>query len=137
MEAELTAVVASGATTVVDLMATDAWNAVRSRIVELLQRGDRAQEDTLHVENELELERREVIAAQDSGDGAALADIEAVWRTRLRRLLHDVPSAATALGDLIAETNPRSSVVRNTISDGNFHQPVIQAGSISGDLLTG
>ncbi|MGI3229947.1 hypothetical protein ACRJ4B_45680 [Streptomyces sp. GTA36] len=64
MEAELTALVASGATTVVGLMATDGWNTARSRLVALLQRGDRARENTHHVEDELELERREAIAAE-------------------------------------------------------------------------
>ncbi|MFJ9566835.1 hypothetical protein ACIRQQ_43220 [Streptomyces fuscichromogenes] len=85
-------------------MVTDAWHAIRPRIVELLRQGDRAQEDGLHIENQLELERREVVAAQASGDVAAVADIEAVWRTRLLRLLHDRPSAGTTLVELIAET---------------------------------
>jgi hypothetical protein len=45
MEAELTALVTSGATTVVTLMASDAWNAMRSPIVELLRRDSATQQD--------------------------------------------------------------------------------------------
>ncbi|WP_406463146.1 hypothetical protein OH768_47050 [Streptomyces sp. NBC_01622] len=124
MESELTPVVPRGASTVVGLMATDAWNAVRPRVVALLRQGDRAQEDALRIEHELELERREVVAARDSGDMAAVADIEAVWRTRLRRLLHDSPSTETALDKLIAETCSGSDFMRNTISGAGSHRPV-------------
>ncbi|MET9564228.1 hypothetical protein [Streptomyces tauricus] len=137
MESELTPVVAPGASTVVGLMATDAWNAARPHIVALLRQCDRAQEDTLRIENELELERREVVTARDSGDMAAVADIEAVWRTRLRRVLHDSPSAATTLGALIAEPSSDSGPVHNEISGAASHPPVIPPGNVRGDSHIG
>jgi len=137
MEAELAALAASGATTLVGLMATDGWNVVRSRAVALLGRGDQVQEDANRIENELELERSEVTAAWDSGDTTVIADLEAIWRTRLRRLLREDPGAATMLRELIAESPPAPGPVYNTISGGEFHQAVIQSGSIHGDVRLG
>lgn len=137
MEAELAALAASGATTVVGLMATDGWNAVRSKVTALLRRGCRAQDDVDRVEDELERERVEVTAARDGGDPTAVADLEAVWRTRLRRLLHEDPAAAAALRDLIAEHSPAPGTVRNTITGGEFHQAVIQTGRIDGGIHLG
>ena len=137
MEAELTALAASGATTVVGLMATDGWNAVRSRVTALLRRGRGTQDDADRVESELERERDEVTAARDGVDLTAVSDLEAVWRTRLRRLLHEDPAAAAALRDLIAEHGPAQGTVRNSITGGEFHQAVIQTGSINGGLHLG
>ena len=125
METELAALAASGATTVVGLMATDGWIAVRSRVVALLRRGGRAKEDA-DLEDELDQECSEATAAREDGDATAIADLEAVWRTRLRRLLREDPAAATALRELIAESNPAPGAVHNIISGGEFHQAVIQ-----------
>ncbi|PVE04344.1 hypothetical protein [Streptomyces scopuliridis] len=136
MEVELAALATSGATTVVALMATEGWNAVRSRVAALLQRGSRAQEDPNRVEGELELERREV-ADRDGDDAAVIADLEAVWRIRLRQLLREDPSASAALRELIAENSPARGAVHNTISGGGFQQGVIQTGSIHGDVHLG
>ncbi|MEV8395764.1 MULTISPECIES: hypothetical protein [unclassified Streptomyces] len=138
MEAELMALATSGATTVVALMASDGWNAVRSRVVALLQRGGRAQEDSDRFEGELDLERSELAAAaQDGDDAAVIADLEAIWRIRLCQLLGEDPSASAVLRALIAEVNPGSGTVRNTISGGEFRQAVIQTGSIHGDVHLG
>ncbi|MFJ6570750.1 hypothetical protein ACIQNU_25375 [Streptomyces sp. NPDC091292] len=137
MEAELVALATSGASTVVALMASDGWNAVRSRVVALLQRGSRAQEDVDRVEGELELDRRELAAARDGDDAAVIADLEAAWRIRLRQLLGEDPSASAVLRELIAEASTGSGTVRNTISGGEFRQAVIQTGSIHGGVHLG
>lgn len=137
MEAELAALATSGATTVVALMASDGWNAVRSRIVGLLRRGSEAQEDADRVEAEMESERREVTAARDGGDPMVIADLEAVWRIRLRRLLREDPSASAALRELISEGSPAVGPVHNTINGGEFRHAVIQAGNIHGDVHLG
>jgi hypothetical protein len=95
MEAELTALVTSGATTVVTLMASDAWNAMRSRIVELLRRDSATQQDPGGVETEVESERRGVIAAREGGDPMVIADLEAVWRVRLALLIGNMTDPPT------------------------------------------
>ncbi|WP_030755552.1 hypothetical protein [Streptomyces sp. NRRL F-5135] len=132
MEAELAALSASGATTVVSLMATDGWNIVRSRVAALLRRDGRTRED--RVEDELEAECREVAAARAGADTAAVADLEAVWRARFRRLLSEDPAAVTVLRDLIEQSPPAPRLLRNTIHGGEFHQKVVQTGDIGGDL---
>lgn len=137
MEAELATLVTSGATSVVASMASDAWSAMRSRIVGLLRRGSATQEDADGVESAMDAEQREAIAAWEGGDQAVIADLEAAWRTRLRRLLLEDPSASAALRELIADGSGVPGAVHNTISGGEFRQAVIQAGDIHGDVHLG
>lgn len=143
MEAELAALAASGATTVIGLMATDGWNAVRARVVALMRRDVSGLDDAAErerVEGELELERREAAEARAGGDTAALSDLEAVWRTRLRRLLTEDPAAAATLRALVAEHTASASGPmhnHNTISGGEFHRTVIQAGRVDGGVHGG
>lgn len=103
METESADLVRSGAATVVGLMATDGWAAASWRVAALLRRSGRSGDGADSVDHELEQERGEVVAARDHHDGTAIADLEVVWRTRLRRLLREDPTAATALRELIAE----------------------------------
>ncbi|MFE6773044.1 hypothetical protein ACFVFD_29135 [Streptomyces fimicarius] len=134
MEAELTALAASGATTFVGLMATEAWTQVRGRVARFLARG----EDTEAVDAELEESRAELTAARADADEETAADIEAEWRTRLRRALRANPEAAAQLRDLLEElaphqaTNATVSINHNTINGGTYNSPVIMAQSIHG-----
>ncbi|MFF0502158.1 hypothetical protein ACFYUH_00950 [Streptomyces fimicarius] len=132
MEAELTALAASGATTFVGLMATEAWTQVRGRVARLLARG----EDTEAVDAELEESRAELTAARADSDEETAADIEAEWRTRLRRALRANPEAAAQLRDLLDELAPLQPAghtvsVTNTISGGTQHGPVFQGEKFS------
>ena len=138
VEPELLALATSGATTVVGLMATEGWTAVRLRVAALLRRAGMAQEDEERVQIELDEEHREATAARDCGTPAVIADLEAVWRSRLRILLREDPAAAIALRELIAANPP--GAVHNTIIGGDSHQavdvqvrgPVVQARDITG-----
>ncbi|MEU5459413.1 hypothetical protein AB0H48_32325 [Streptomyces globisporus] len=87
MEAELAALAASGATTLVGLMATEAWTQVRGRLARFLGRG----EDDEVIDAELEESREELIAARRNGDEDGAADVAAEWRIRIRRALRDNP----------------------------------------------
>ncbi|MFJ4411757.1 hypothetical protein [Streptomyces sp. NPDC088910] len=164
MDAELAALAASGATQVVTLMASDAWTQVRDRLARFLARGSggsagaaaedgtaaddgttgaavRAGDETAALD-ELQLSRAELTAARDSGDADAAADIEAGWRTRLRRVLRDDPAAAAELRLLLEELAPAPgrgsvSVVNNTVNDGVFHAPVIQGRDIRSTTVHG
>lgn len=137
MESELTMLATSGATTVVTLMASDAWNVMRSRIVGLLRRDSATRGDVDGVEIGVDSERREVMAARDGGGSTVIADLEAVWRVRLRRVLREDPSAADVLRELMAEGGSATGEVHNTINGGEFRQAVIQAGDIHGDVHLG
>ncbi|MCX4909554.1 hypothetical protein [Streptomyces sp. NBC_00878] len=137
MDAELTALAAAGATALVQQMVTDGWENVRDRVVALFSRG----RDEEAVVGELEESRTDLVAALDVEDGEAAADVQASWRTRLRRTLRDNPAAAAELRALLDELTPPSGApergsVHNTISGGVQHGTVIQAHTV-GDLTIG
>ncbi|MFF2658689.1 hypothetical protein ACFVUH_15105 [Kitasatospora sp. NPDC058032] len=134
MEAEIAQLVTTGATTVVGLMATEAWTQVRSRLAGLLGRGRDAEE----VSAELEEIRVEVVRAD--GDEELVGDQTAELRNRIRRLLRQDPQAAEELRTLLEEFTPRQpqSVVINhtvnTMDHGTVHGTVIMTGSIRGSV---
>lgn len=135
MEAELAALVGSGATTIVGLMATDAWTQTRDRIGRLFARGG----DPAAVTLELEASRSDLVAARQTGDEASAAEVETEWRSRLRRVLQTDPAAAVELRALLEEVGSGlaatgGSVVHNTISGGDLHGPVIQTHTVHGGL---
>lgn len=138
MEAELTALAVSGATTLVQLMAGDAWASARDRVRALLRRDRSGQTQTADVE--LEETRAAVVVATNSDDRAALAGIESRWRERLLLLLREDPSAEAELRALLAaagHSSAQGTTVHNTVSGGDIRGPVIQAGTIEGDLHFG
>ncbi|WP_431042600.1 hypothetical protein ACQUSR_12195 [Streptomyces sp. P1-3] len=133
MEAEVAALAASGATTLVGLMVSDAWTQGRQRLVRFFARG--GGEDA--AEEELRASREELVAACEAGDEDAAADIEAGWRQRLRRVLRADPEAAAELRLLLAELDPESerqqtATVHNSVSGVVRNGSVIQGHRISG-----
>lgn len=138
MEAELTALAASGATAFVGLMVTEAWTQARGRVARFLARG----EDVDVIDAELEESREELIAARRNGDEDGAADVAAEWRIRLRRALRDNPEAAEELRGLLDELAPGQpagttvSINHNTINDGVYNGPVIMAHSIHDGVRT-
>ncbi|QKW07122.1 hypothetical protein HUT18_12650 [Streptomyces sp. NA04227] len=138
MEAELAALAASAATSVVSVMVTETWTQVRGRLVRFLNRGgDEREQEAL--EGEVQLDQEELTAAHASGDEQAAADVEAGWRTRMRRALLADPAAAEELRAILRELDqaqpPRPSVVvNNTVSGGTYHAPVVMAQNVSGGI---
>ncbi|MER7704413.1 hypothetical protein ABTX81_16175 [Kitasatospora sp. NPDC097605] len=128
MEAEIAQLVTTGATTVVGLMATEAWTQLRSRLAGLLGRGRDAEE----VSAELEEIRVEVVRAD--GDTGLVDDQTAEVRNRIRRLLRQDPQAAGELRSLLEEFTPQqpqsitTGPVINTMRDMTVHGNVIQTG---------
>ncbi|MGP4042854.1 hypothetical protein [Streptomyces sp. 2A115] len=93
------------------------------------------------VQGELEESRADLVAARDAEDEEAAADVQASWRTRLRRTLRDDPEAAAELRALLDElTQPSAAsapgTVHNTISGGVRHGTAVQAHTV-GDLTIG
>ncbi|MFJ2161598.1 hypothetical protein [Streptomyces sp. NPDC087856] len=77
------------------------------------------------------------MAAHAERDELAGADIEATWRSRLRRVLLADPEAAEELRLLLAELDPDaqsepSASVHNSISGGVQNGPVFQGQHFSG-----
>jgi hypothetical protein len=134
--AELAGLAVSGATTVVGLMASDAWTQARERLARFFARGGGPGEEDA-VSGELQLSQQELAAADADADTAA--DIEAAWRTRLRRVLRDDPAAAGELRALLDELAPAAGtgpvdVVHNTVEGGVHHGPVVQGRDFTGDI---
>ncbi|MGC5346040.1 hypothetical protein ACPXCE_13090 [Streptomyces sp. DT24] len=136
MEAELVALAASGASVLVHQMVTDGWAHARDRLVSLFTRGDATPEEEEAVAGELETARGELSSARDSGDDELARDVEAEWRTRLRRRLAADPSAAARLRSVLAELEEsgparRTGDVHNSVGgNARVGGPVIQAGDV-------
>nr|WP_229359968.1 hypothetical protein [Streptomyces albidoflavus] len=131
LDAELAALAASGASSLVGLMVSDAWSAARDRVARLFARGG----DEDQVAGELTAARAELAEADRNGDEEHRADIQEEWQLRLRRLLRSDPDAAAelrALLDEIAPAEPAAGgvVINNTVSGGTHHAPVIQVGQL-------
>ncbi|MFI0964903.1 hypothetical protein ACH4S8_26425 [Streptomyces sp. NPDC021080] len=133
MEAELVALAAAGATVFVQQMAADSWEQARDRMVSFFSRHRSGEEDL--IEGELETSRGELATAMQAGDEQTALDVEAEWRTRLRRTLLANRDAASELRSILDDLAPQRhdqqvADVRNTISGGVQHGPVIQAGNV-------
>ncbi|WBO62699.1 hypothetical protein [Streptomyces camelliae] len=88
-------------TTVVALMATDAWQRTREGVVALWRRVRPVQAD--EIGTALEETREEILVARREGDTAGAEDLERDWRRRLRRLLAADPSVAQELEEVLAQ----------------------------------
>ncbi|GCD99328.1 hypothetical protein EHYA_07043 [Embleya hyalina] len=123
---------ASGATTLVGLMVSESWTQARTRLAAFFTRGGSEPTGT---EQELDAARRELTTAQAEGNDVVAADIEAEWRTRLRRALEADPAAAADLRALLDELTPLAATpaapVTNTITGGTQHGPVLQGRDFS------
>jgi hypothetical protein len=139
VEAELVALATAGATTLVQQMVTDTWTSARDRLASFLSRGST---DPEAIGADLDATRAELVDAQQSGDEATAADLQAEWRSRLRRTLQADPRAAAELRTLLEELTPPPPApprvdVHNTITGGTQHGPVIQTGTIGSIHLGG
>ncbi|MEV0412618.1 hypothetical protein AB0I68_17885 [Streptomyces sp. NPDC050448] len=118
---DVAALVTAGATTIVGLMASDAWTYTSGRLARLLGRTD----------TELRASRAELLLARADGDEAAAEQVEEGWRERLRTVLESDPAAVRELTELLDEVNPdwreasQATAVRNTISGGTFESGVV------------
>ncbi|MFK0045038.1 hypothetical protein ACIQU4_13155 [Streptomyces sp. NPDC090741] len=116
------ALVTAGATTVIGLMASDAWTYTSGRLARLLGRS----------EPELRSSRAELLLARADGDEAAVEQLEEDWRERLRTVLEADQGAVRELTELLDEVNPgwrdaeQAPSISISISGGIFHDKVIQ-----------
>lgn len=141
MDAELTALAAAGATALVQQMVTESWAQARDRVARFFARGSGDEEA---LAGELEEARIEVVAARGAEDEATAADVQAEWRSRLRRRLAADPEAAAELRALLEELSPepdarapRVTITNNTISGGTLYGTSIQAGTIGTQNING
>lgn len=128
MEPEIAALASSAGTTIVALMATDAWNSMRDGITSLWRRGDAERAEA--VTAELDAAREDFLTARAAGEEDIEADLQAEWRGRIRRLLAARPEVAEDLRTLLDELGPRAdtapAVTQHATASG--HARVYQAG---------
>ncbi|WP_405668773.1 hypothetical protein [Streptomyces sp. NBC_00055] len=123
------AVLASTAgTTLVTLLTTEAWQRARDGIASLWRRTEPERAEAISAE--LDVTRRELLAAQAGGDLESRSELGAEWQGRMRRLLAAHPEETEALRALLSELAPYapadSSVTQHASASG--HARVYQAG---------
>lgn len=110
MDAEVALLAQSAGTTLVALMATDAWQHMRDGITRLWRRTQPERADT--VAAELEAGREDVLAAIATDDQETLDELRLQWQGSVRRLLVAQPAAVEELRALLDQLDPDGSVAR-------------------------
>ncbi|MDH6697989.1 hypothetical protein P3T26_002443 [Streptomyces sp. MAA16] len=110
VDPELTSLAQSAGTTVVTLVATDAWHRTRDGLTRLWRRAQPERADT--VAAELETCRADALAAAAADDRETLAELQAQWQGLMRRLLLAHPEAAAGLRALLTELDPEGAAAR-------------------------
>ncbi|HCA86155.1 MAG TPA: hypothetical protein DEQ61_12020 [Streptomyces sp.] len=110
MDAEVALLAQSAGTTLVALMATDAWHRVRDGITQLWRRTQPERAET--VAAELEAGREDVLAAAAADDQETLDELRLQWQGMVRRLLVARPAAVEELRALLDQLDPDGSAAR-------------------------
>ncbi|MFF0143547.1 hypothetical protein ACFYRN_45090 [Streptomyces sp. NPDC005227] len=105
MDPQIAELARSAGTTMVTLMATQAWEATRDGLVGLWQRLQPARAEA--VRGELEASRAELLLAREAGDNESEAELATEWQGRIRRLLLAHPEVAVDLQSLLDELAPQ------------------------------
>ncbi|MFI9251315.1 hypothetical protein [Streptomyces sp. NPDC053069] len=131
MGPEIADLARTAGTTVVTLMAGQAWDAAREGLVSLWRRFQPERAEA--VAGALDAARDDLLLAQQSGDAATEAELAAEWQARVRRLLAARPEVAEELRRILAELNPqlpdqRASVDIRLNADVSGSGRVYQAG---------
>lgn len=101
MDPELTALTSTAATTVVQLLATAAWEQTASAVGGLWRRVHPERVETVHAE--LEDSRADMLAARQAGDEQVEQALVGEWQGRLRRLVAADPQLVDELRRVVAE----------------------------------
>lgn len=101
MDADLGVLTSTAATTVVQLLATAAWERVSNAVVGLWRRVHPERAQT--VAEELAESRVEVLVARQAGDEQAERALVTEWDNRLRRLVVADPRVVDELARVVAE----------------------------------
>ncbi|MDQ3152243.1 MAG: hypothetical protein M3R63_11150 [Actinomycetota bacterium] len=113
MDPELSALALTAATTVVQLLATAAWEQAKSAVGRLWRKVHPERAET--VQAELEESRAEVLAARQVGDEQVEQALIGEWHGRLRRLVAADPQLADELRRVVAE-------LRSALADADLRE---------------
>ncbi|WP_093591763.1 hypothetical protein [Streptomyces griseoaurantiacus] len=104
MDPQIAALAGTAGTTIVTLMATDAWQRTRDGVVAIWRRVSPERADS--VAGELDQTRENLLVAQSGEDSQTETELRAEWQGRVRRLLLADPSIAEELRALLDELAP-------------------------------
>jgi hypothetical protein len=128
VEPETASLASTAGTTVVTLMATDAWERTRDAISALWRRAHPERADP--VTAELDATREDLASAESGGEEGVAQELQAEWRGRIRRLLTARPETAEdlrrLLDDLVPGEAPARTVTQHATASG--HARIYQAG---------
>ncbi|MFH9174364.1 hypothetical protein [Streptomyces albogriseolus] len=110
MDAEVALLAQSAGSTLVALMATDAWHQVRDGITQLWRRTQPERAET--VAAELEAGREDVLTAAAADDQETMEELRLQWQGMVRRLLVAQPAAIEELRALLDRLDPGGSAAR-------------------------
>ncbi len=110
----MTLLAQSAGTTLVALMATDAWHRARDGITQLWRRTQPERAET--VAAELAAGREDVLAATAADDRETLDELRLQWQGMVRRLLVARPAAVEELRVLLDQLDPGGSAAARQIS---------------------
>lgn len=113
-QAVVEALALTGATTVVAAMATEAWQATRTRTARLFHRQGRA---ASAVEAQLDGDA-ELVRSEDDPDGAR-RDLVGPWKRRFAALLRELPESEADLRALIDDVSGELPVTRRVWLQNN------------------
>ncbi|MER8073378.1 NB-ARC domain-containing protein [Streptomyces sp. NPDC094034] len=132
MEAELAALAASGATTLVGLMVSESWERAKGGLVRFFRR--RSSDEA--TEEELQAARDELETARAAGDAGTRAEVQARLRQRLEGMFQEDPATAQELAQMLSELAPDASrAFINLVSGGaNYYGPAFQGSHIHGGI---
>ncbi|MFI2633251.1 hypothetical protein ACH5A2_23170 [Streptomyces collinus] len=113
MGPEIAELARTAGTTMVTLMAGQAWESAREGLVSLWQRfqPDRAEA----VGGELEATREDLLLAQRTGDADTESELTAEWQARVRRLLAARPEVAEELRRILGELSPQPAEAQSSV----------------------
>ncbi|WP_328864093.1 hypothetical protein [Streptomyces virginiae] len=134
LEAALSALAMTGATTIVAAMATDAWQNTRAGTHRMFRRAGATEAEGATLLTLLDADAALVDgAAADEDAGAVRADLAPSWNRRLTALLRDHPEAVADLRELLASApgaGNTTSWVQNVKVSGHGHAYPVQGGNI-------
>lgn len=131
MEAELQGLAVSGATALVGLIVSEAFERAKSGLTRLFGRGasDEAAAEELRAAHD------DLTRARATGDVGAQADVQARLQHRLEGVFGEDPGAAEDLARLLSDLAPDAShAFVNLVSGGVNHGPVFQGSPITGGV---
>jgi hypothetical protein len=129
MDPEIAALAGTAGTTVVSLMAGDAWQRARDAVVALWRRVQPDRADS--IDAELASTRSDVLAARTAGDAQSEEELITEWQGRLRRLVAAEPTVLEDLRRLLEEigpANPDGAPQVRMRASASGHGRVYQAG---------